>query len=95
MACEYKLQGMLVQCEVLLENQRKKFKPNTDDDVLSLRCSFNRSYFPRDADLPKSVLHKHSRIHKKEQPKYNTHNIDKLFQSVVEYDDKKYSSTCW
>lgn len=95
MASEYKLQGMLVQCEVLLENQKKKFKPNIDDDVLSLRCSFSRSYFSRDADLPKSILHRHSRVQKKEQPRYITHNMDKLFQSVVEYDNKKYSSSCW
>lgn len=92
---KYKSEGLhIIKYAVVLENQRKKLKLDPHD-ILVLRCSFIRSNFLCDADLPKSVLLRYSQRCRKPAPKYTTRNMNKLFQSMVIYDGKKYSSTCW
>lgn len=83
-----------MQCDMLLENDRKKFKADLDD-TFTLRCVFIRSNFARDVDLPKSVLQRYSQKCRLKPPKYETINLNKLFQSTVIFDGKRYSSCYW
>ncbi|XKL67104.1 hypothetical protein PGB90_010524 [Kerria lacca] len=91
---EFKSKGLHFQCDILFNHQRKKFKSNLDS-VLTLHCSFIRSKFTLDSDLPKNVLLKYSQKYKNAAPKYQTKHTDKLFQSTVTFNNQKYSSTFW
>jgi tRNA-dihydrouridine synthase 2 len=77
----------------LLEPQFKKRK--TEDDVIEMQCSFLRSTYTSDVDLPKTKLLTWARTRGLKHPVYSTQQEDKLFKSVVTLDGKKYSSSFW
>lgn len=90
----YRLEKINLQHGVILENQRKKFKTD-HNDTFTLYCLFFRSTYDREADLPKSILLSFAQRKRKPTPKYETRNIEKLFQATVLFDGKKYSSSHW
>lgn len=77
------------------EPRVKKPKLEIDKDVIRISCSFLRSIFPTDIDLPKTKLLMWTRQNHIEAPKYNTIQEDKLFQSTVIVNGKKYGSSYW
>ncbi len=91
---EFRSKGLHVQSAIILEPPRKKFRSDLDD-VSTLRSIFIRSNYSNDSELPKTVLLRHSQKAKNAPPKYETRNVNKLFQSTVTYDGKKYGSSYW
>lgn len=77
----------------LFEPQLKKRK--TEDDVIEMQCSFLRSLYTSDVDLPKTKLLTWARARGLKHPIYTTQQEDKLFKSVVTLDGKKYGSSYW
>lgn len=80
---------------VMNEPRLKKPKLYNEDDVVRISCAFLRSVFPNDIDLPKTKLLMWTRKSQLDQPSYNTVQEDKLFQSVVTVNGKKYGSSYW
>ncbi|KAL1124132.1 hypothetical protein AAG570_001902 [Ranatra chinensis] len=70
-------------------------KRKLEDDIVEMRCSFLRALYPRDVDLPKSRLLAWTRMKGFKIPVYATQNMDKLFQSTVTVNGKKYGSSFW
>lgn len=92
---ELGLQGRREVDPVVLEPRLKKRKLDPDDDTIQLSCAFLRSVFVKDNELPKSQLLMWTRQKNVKQPHYTTIQEDKLFQSVVCVNGKKYSSSYW
>lgn len=46
-------------------------------------------------NLPKSRLHAWAGKNGYSLPKYNTQHIEKLFRTIVTFNEKKYTSTFW
>lgn len=80
---------------IAIEPRLKKPKLHQMENVVMLSCAFLRSIFPSDVDLPKTKLLMWTRKNRLKQPIYDTVQEDKLFQSVVTVDGKKYSSSYW
>jgi hypothetical protein len=83
---------------ILLEPQLKKRKIGAEaatDDIIEMQCSFIRSLYTSDVDLPKTQLLTWARARDLKHPIYSTQQEDKLFKSVVTLDGKKYSSSYW
>lgn len=83
---------------VLLEPQLKKRRIGAEtatDDIIEMRCSFLRSLYTSDVDLPKTQLLNWARARGLKHPTYSTQQEDKLFKSVVTLDGRKYSSSYW
>lgn len=77
------------------EPRLKKPKIGDEKDVVRISCSFLRNIFPSDNDLPKTKLLMWTRQRHIDPPKYNTIQEDKLFQSVVTVNGKKFGSSFW
>ena len=71
---------------------KRKFE---DEDVTYMRCAFIRNNYNIDAELPKTKLLKWIKENRKKMPVYETLHADKLFQSVVSVDGKKFGSSFW
>jgi tRNA-dihydrouridine synthase 2 len=92
------LQDRYAVVPILLEPQLKKRKMGAEaasDDIIEMQCSFNRSLYTSDVDLPKTQLLTWARTRGLKHPIYTTQQEDKLFKSVVTLDGKKYSSSYW
>nr|XP_018899907.1 PREDICTED: tRNA-dihydrouridine(20) synthase [NAD(P)+]-like [Bemisia tabaci] len=97
---EYRAKGILDRWEVKPINETKRRKVITDDsnsdgDTKELRCAFIRNLYPADSDLPKTRLMVYARRKGLEQPKYISSQSDKLFKSIVVFNNQKYSSSYW
>lgn len=73
------------------EPAAKRFK--IDDGIIEENIAFIRSNFTKDVDLPKSILHAHTKKNLRTVPTYATVQHDKLFRAVLTLHDKKYSSS--
>lgn len=74
----------------------KRFKfSNDDENLIERNVVYFRTHYATVPELPKSVLFTHARLQRKLMPVYSTQQVDRLFRSVVTYDDRKYSSTFW
>lgn len=80
---------------IAIEPRLKKPKLYETENIIVLSCAFLRSIFPLDIDLPKTKLLMWTRRNHIGQPVYDTVQEDKLFQSIVTVDGKKYSSSYW
>lgn len=57
--------------------------------VCFIRANFN------DVNLPKSKLHTWARNNGYKLPEYDTHQIEKLFCTILLFNGKKYTSSFW
>lgn len=74
----------------------KRFKiDNTEDNLTERNVVYFRTHYASVPELPKSVLFTHARLQRKLIPAYETQQVDRLFRSVVTFDDRRYSSTYW
>lgn len=64
----------------------KRFKLNNDETVIERNVAYFRTHYASVPELPKSVLFTHARP---------CSQVDRLFRSVVTFNDCKYSSTYW
>lgn len=105
----YKAAGLLGRREVCPQILRqesadhcspsKKIRLQEDNvssnGIITLKVAYLRSLFPSDNDLPKTRLLAWSRRHKLGMPSYKTVQEGKLFQSVLTFDGKQYTSSMW
>ena len=76
------------------EHQAKKLKTDLND-TSTLDAVFIRNNYHNQDDLPKSVLLRFSQKRKMPVPKYETRNVEKLFQATLQLNGKKYASRRW
>lgn len=65
------------------------------EDAIEENIAFIRSNFLKDVDLPKSILHMHTKKRLRTVPGYKTEQNDRWFRAVLSLGGKKYSSTFW
>lgn len=78
--------------DVITENPCKKLKITDENEVITHKIRYMRSKY-KENESPKSVLYLHSTKNKISAPKYEIINQGKLFQAVVTFEDKKYTSS--
>lgn len=74
-------------------------KPKLDDEtldagVICTNVAFFRAHYT-DKELPKTILHCYAMKHDLEQPTFLTQQQDRLFRSIMAFDQKKYTSSYW
>lgn len=74
--------------------EAKRMKMFTDPDILSSNVAFFRAQYEHN-QLPKLRLYAYAMKENIDQPKYETHQQDKLFRSILFLNGKKYASTYW
>ncbi|XP_050675838.1 tRNA-dihydrouridine(20) synthase [NAD(P)+]-like [Leptidea sinapis] len=80
-----------------LEPPNKKSKLANEvnlDGVIQMQVCFIRSNY-NDLNLPKSQLHAWAGKNGFSLPIYQTRQVEKLFQTILIFNDKKYTSTFW
>ncbi|XP_023948508.2 tRNA-dihydrouridine(20) synthase [NAD(P)+]-like [Bicyclus anynana] len=75
-------------------NKRIKGEEVNFEGVIKLKVCFIRANF-NDIDLPKSQLHKWAGKNGFKLPTYQTHQVEKLFCSILSFNGQKYTSTFW
>lgn len=65
-----------------------------DEQVICTNVAFFRAHYT-DKTLPKTILHVYAIKNDKEQPSYQTQQQDRLFRSIMTFDQKQYTSTYW
>jgi tRNA-dihydrouridine synthase 2 len=90
---EYKKKEAMIRREALDGPDAKRVK--LDDGTIEENIAFIRSTFMKDVDLPKSVLHTHTKKKLRTVPTYNTLQNGQLFRAFLTLSNKKYSSSFW
>lgn len=72
----------------------KRMKVSNDPDIYSRSIAFFRAHYTC-KDLPKVILHAYAHKQGMDIPKYATNQEDRLFQTVITFQDKKYASSYW
>lgn len=75
----------------MLEYRKSMYR---DPSIHFAMMKFNRKYFGIDS-MPKSVLSSHADKNKLPRPVYETKREDRLYYTVVTYDNQKYASLLW
>ncbi|XP_059485908.1 tRNA-dihydrouridine(20) synthase [NAD(P)+]-like isoform X2 [Neocloeon triangulifer] len=85
-----------IEGERMAKRRKHEHIEVVSSDVTALPVVFQRGiYVNRDAELPKTRLLMWSRQNNFKQPVYTTTQVEKLFCSVIEVDNVKYSSSYW
>lgn len=85
-------QGLIGRRDVVPVNYKP---PCKEIGITEMEVSFLRSLYTRDIDLPKTKLLMWAKSKCYKVPHYDTNHIDKLFQSTVTVNGKKYRSLFW
>ncbi|OWR51132.1 putative tRNA-dihydrouridine synthase [Danaus plexippus plexippus] len=90
------IQGRWQVCPDELEPPNKKAKCGDINlnDVFQMKVCFIRANY-NDLNLPKSQLHAWVGKNGYKVPTYETHQVEKLFRSILTLNGKKYTSTFW
>lgn len=103
---EYETSGMpcrrtCVPDSLLLRNDdisecsgAKRMKSSNDSDVYTRNIAFFRAHYTN-KNMPKCILHSYAMKNGYDQPVYTTKQADRLFQSIITFQNKKYSSSYW
>ncbi|XP_022123119.2 tRNA-dihydrouridine(20) synthase [NAD(P)+]-like [Pieris rapae] len=80
----------------VLQPPNKKLKLDNDDlkDVEQMKVCFIRTNFTHPT-LPKSELHSWAGKNGHKLPIYETHQVQKLFRTILTFNGKKYTSSFW
>ncbi|CAH0603176.1 unnamed protein product [Chrysodeixis includens] len=94
----YQKQGIQGRWQVSpedLEPPQKKAKSDIcTADVIQKKVCFIRASFS-DTNLPKTKLHAWAGKNGISLPTYQTQQVEKLFRTIITFDNKKYTSTFW
>lgn len=94
---EYQKKGILMRRDIVPGGEdgpvSKRIKIN--DGTIEENIAFIRSNYMKDVDLPKSILHAHTKKKLRTLPDYLTEQNERLFRSTLTLETKKYSSTFW
>lgn len=73
----------------------KRMKSSNDHQKIYTRnIAFFRAHYTN-KNMPKCILHSYAMKNGFDQPVYTTKQADRLFQSIITFQDKKYSSSYW
>lgn len=75
----------------MFELRRNKFK---DEKIEFANVSFHRKLYEREK-LPKVMLYAHAGRNKLKPPTYHTEREDRLYYTVVTFEEKKYATLVW
>ena len=95
---EHNEKGVAVKREAIENGEGAPPPPKKlkiSEDAIEDNIAFIRSNYLKDIDLPKQILHGHTKLKLRTVPRYQTEQNDKLFRSVLTLCNKKYSSTFW
>jgi tRNA-dihydrouridine synthase 2 len=86
--------------EVQLRREELESEPNAkrmklDDGTIEAKIAFIRSNFLKDVDLPKSILHTHTKKKLRTVPSYRTERDGQVFRAFLTLHNKTYSSSFW
>lgn len=94
---EFKQKGMAMRRDLAPTSEDgpmvKRLK--LDDGRIEENVVFIRSNYLKDTDLPKSLLHTHTKKKLRTIPTYESEQNDRLFRAVLTLGSKKYSSSFW
>lgn len=90
---EHQKKAMAIRKETEGEPISKRMRH--DDGTIEENVMFIRSNYLKDVDLPKSILHSHTKLKLRTVPSYKTVEQDRLFRSVLSLQKKKYASSSW
>lgn len=76
------------------QTEAKRSKTSTDTTIQKRKIAFFRAHYTT-KNMPKCVLNSYATKNGLDQPIYTTEKEDRLFQSVVSFQDKKYASSYW
>lgn len=72
------------------ESKKKKL----NEDVIETNIAFFRAHYV-DTELPKTKLHTYAMKNDLTMPIYETQQEDRLFRSIMTFDNKKFASSYW
>ncbi|CAB3231091.1 unnamed protein product [Arctia plantaginis] len=90
------IQGRWQVCPHELEPPQKRIKMAETDlvGVIQMKVCFIRANF-NDRNMPKAKLHGWAGKNGHNLPVYETQQVEKLFRTILTFNDKKYTSTFW
>lgn len=72
----------------------KRIKPSTDSDVYTRNIAYFRAHYST-KNMPKCILNVHAMKNCLDQPIYETRQEDRLFQTVITFQNRKFASSYW
>lgn len=72
----------------------KRTKISNDAEIYRRNVAFFRAHYTT-KNMPKCVLNSHAMKNGLDQPIYSTTQEDRLFQTVVSFQNRKYASSYW
>lgn len=94
---EYESKGMHCRRNCVPDSfvpDAKRSKLSEDTSIQKRNIAFFRGHYTTN-NMPKFVLNSHATKNKLDQPIYTTQKEDRLFHSVVSFQNQKYSSSYW
>lgn len=93
-------QAEYMKMEAILRRDELDSEPNSkrlklDDGTIEEKIAFIRSNYPSDVNLPKSVLHGHTKKKLRTMPIYKTERDGQVFRAFLTLGNKNYSSSFW
>lgn len=80
--------------DVLEQTNTKRSKTSIESTIYIRNVAFFRAHYTI-KNMPKCVLNSYATKHGYNQPIYTTKQEDRLFQTVVTFQNKKYASSYW
>lgn len=72
----------------------KRMRPSDNPDIYTRNVAFFRAHYTN-KNMPKCILHSYALKNCLDQPVYVTKQEDRLFQTVISFQDKQYVSSYW
>lgn len=93
---EYQERGMHMRrnCVPSVDGSPAAKRPKLSDDIIQTNIAFFRAHY-KDTALPKSLLHVYANKHNLLMPKYETQQEDRLFRSIMSFDNRRFASSYW
>lgn len=94
---EYQRQSALAKREAVNDNEDSPLakRMKIAEGAIEEHIAFIRSNYLKDTELPKSILHMHTKKKLRTVPGYETEQNDRVFRAALTLNNKKYSSTFW
>lgn len=80
--------------ECSLGSDAKRMRPSNNPNIYTRNIAFFRAHYTN-KNMPKCLLHSHALKNCIDQPVYVTKQQDRLFQTIISFQDKQYASSYW
>lgn len=94
---EFHKKGLLMRRDIVPggEDEPLNKRIKLGDGMIEHNIAFIRANYVKDTELPKSILHMHTKKTLRTIPIYQTEQNERLFRAILTLGNKKYSSTFW